>query len=82
MMFRTFVSLACLAAEANLVVGLRLRRIGLGGVPAWDESVLMIAEKVSASSEAVVHLATGRTFDSVVSDYRAVVRENMQRLSS
>lgn len=81
-MYRSFVNLACLAVEANLVVGLRLHRISLGGPIAWDESLLMMSEKVQASQGAVLHLASGCSFDSVVTGYRDVVQANVRRLTA
>ena len=81
-MYRTLVNLACLATEASLVVGLRLHRISLGGPLAWDESLLMVSEKVQASQDAARRIASGRSFNSVVTGYRDVVQANVRRLTA
>jgi hypothetical protein len=81
-MLPILINLACLAVEANQVVGLRLHRISLGGTVARDESILMVAEKVYASREACLHLSIGCPLDRIVSDYRALVQANVRRLSA
>jgi hypothetical protein len=81
-MLSMFGNLACLTLESNQVIGLRLQKLCFGGVPAWDESALMVCEKIRASEDAFRHLAFGRSFDSVVTDYRRVVRSNIERLRS
>ncbi|ALN75335.1 MULTISPECIES: hypothetical protein [unclassified Aureimonas] len=81
-MLNIFGNLACLTLESNQVIGLRMQKLWFGGLPAWDESALMVCEKIRASEEAFLHLATGRSFGSVVTDYRRVVRSNIDRLQT
>jgi hypothetical protein len=69
-----------LGAEAHSVVGLRLRKIALGGPSALAEAQYMFAEKTTAMSEAALMLITGGSVQTVVSRLRSYVRANEARL--
>ena len=81
-MFRSWFSLALLAAESQHVIGLRLMKLVLGGSNACDEASLMVTEKMSAATEALPagHLMVGASPASVVQAYRTKVRANSRRL--
>ena len=70
--------------EANMemqrVVSLRLLKIAQGGSEAAQETRRMISEKVDASAEAALTLATGGTPAQVMKRYRSIVRANEKRL--
>src|SRR5262249_31466993 len=70
-----------LAFECQLVVGLRLMKLTLGGPAASREANRMVAEKLTAFEEAAVKVATGGTTRSVVKGNRRKVRANGRRLS-
>jgi hypothetical protein len=76
-----------LAAEATLVVPLRLARLARGGEAASQEAALMVAEKVEAHSALVKawqqgDLGTGALAQSggAVKHYLGYVRANRKRL--
>lgn len=79
-MLAALMNLMLLSVESNHVVVLRLQRLQTGGAPAWDEYGLMMGEKIEALGKAMATLASGRGVNWVVSDYRTVVRANIQRL--
>jgi hypothetical protein len=70
-----------LAIEANSVIGLRLLKIGQGGVDAVQEAHLMVQEKVDAGAEAMATLVGGGSIETVLAGYRRRVAFNAQRLS-
>ncbi len=68
-----------LAMEAQTVIGIRLTQLATGrGTLA--ETQLMVTEKMLASAEAGLTLATGGSAQRVVSGYRKHVRANVRRL--
>ena len=75
------VNSTMLAWETQEVVSLRLAKLAGGGPDAFEESHLMIAEKVIAFGEAAMSAASGRSADSIVSDNRDKVSANLRRLS-
>jgi hypothetical protein len=72
--------LAFAGMEAQRVVALRLAKIAKGGPAAERESRRMVAEKIGASAEAAVALASGRSPQSIVRRYRTIMRANEKRL--
>lgn len=80
---------AWLAMEAQQVIALRLMKLAMGGSAATQETHLMMAEKVDATSRAagMVAVAMARgTFDggadAVVRMLRQEVQANRRRLGS
>ena len=71
---------AMLAIEAQVVIGMRLEQLSLGGPAAWIEAQRMVTEKASAFAEAATVLATGRSAHEVVKGYREHVQANVRRL--
>ena len=69
-----------LGIEANEVVGLRMMKIASGGPAALSEIQLMIAEKMSAATEASTSLICGHSPIAVVARYREHVANNRRRL--
>ena len=69
------------AFEAQRVIALRLVKLAQGGPAAQQEAQRMVSEKVLASTEAVIALASGRSPESVVRRYRTIMRANEKRLS-
>jgi hypothetical protein len=78
--FSTHIAMANWSAQR--VVGLRLAMLAKGGPSAEREARRMIVEKIAASAEAWLALANGKSAQSIVRRYRAVVRANERRLSS
>jgi hypothetical protein len=66
---------------AQRVIGLRLAKLAKGGPAANRESRRMVAEKIGASTEAMVALATGGSIQSIVQRTGAIVRANERRLT-
>ncbi len=79
-MFAFAANVMLLAMEAQQTVQLRLHRLGLGGSAAIDEASLMVREKVEAFDEAMRAAMSGRSFESLINDYRTIVRANIERL--
>jgi hypothetical protein len=73
---------AMLALEAQKVIELRLVKLAWGGPSAQAEAHQMIAEKISASIEAVGSVMLGASPDAVVARYREHVADNAKRLTS
>lgn len=67
--------------EAQRVIALRILKLAAGGPAASKEAHKMISEKIAASVEAAVTLASGGSADSVVRRYRSIIRANGRRLS-
>jgi hypothetical protein len=67
--------------QAQRVIGLRLAKLAKGGPAAEVESRRMVAEKVTAATEAATSLASGKSAHSVVRRYRTIMRANERRLS-
>ncbi|MHC2021384.1 hypothetical protein [Methylobacterium sp. CM6247] len=72
---------AMLALEAQKVIELRFVKLARGGPSAHAEAQQMIAEKISASIEAVSSLMVGASPDAVIARYREHVAENTKRLT-
>ncbi len=79
----------CLGCEAYSLVSLRLFQMATGGVPALPEALRMIPEKIAASADAQMVIATsvlsGRPDlapAEIVALYRERVSDNEQRLTS
>ncbi len=79
-MFASATNVALLAVESQQAMHLRLYRLGFGGPKAIDEASLMVREKVEAFSNAMGSAMAGGSFESVIGDYRAIVRANIERL--
>jgi hypothetical protein len=77
--------LSCDIAAANLqaqrVIALRLMKLAEGGPAAQEEAEMMVSEKLAASAEAAVSLASGNSVESVVRRYSAIMLANEKRLS-
>jgi hypothetical protein len=74
-------SVAMAGFEAQRVIALRLVKLARGGPEAPKEVHRMIAEKLEASAEAAMTLATGGSAHTVVARYRTIMRANEKRLS-
>lgn len=79
-MFFPWSTTVMLAFESNVVVCLRLAKIGRGGDQARDESQLMMSEKASAAWEVATALLTGITAEGIIDLYRTHVSANDTRL--
>ncbi|WP_061937420.1 hypothetical protein [Aureimonas sp. AU22] len=79
-MFASAANVTLLAMESQQAVLLRLHRLGCGGPQSIDEANLMVREKIEAFSDAMRAAMAGGSFESVVDDYRSVVRANIERL--
>jgi hypothetical protein len=73
-----FNSLMMLAAEANVVIALRMMKLLLGGRGARRETEL--SEKMDAAFKATASLMAGASADAIVSGYRRRVAANAKRL--
>jgi hypothetical protein len=69
-----------LGLEANAVIGLRLRRIGMGGPAAMLEAQQMVAEKIGAFAEAAGTLLASGSPQTVIRRFRDQVKANEDRL--
>jgi hypothetical protein len=79
---RMFTSFTLLAAEANVVVALRMMKLMRGGNDARREAELMVREKVDAALEATASLMASTSGARIVYRYRKRVAANAKRLSS
>ena len=73
--------LALAGFEAQRVIALRLAKLAAGGPAAEREARRMVTEKIAASAEAAVTIATGGSPETVLRRYRTIMRANNQRLS-
>jgi hypothetical protein len=76
-----FNPLMLLAAEANVVIALRMMKLMRGGRSARREANLMVSEKINAAFEATASLVSGASGDKIVHRYRQHVAKNAKRLS-
>lgn len=67
--------------DAQRVIALRLAKLARGGPRAETEARQMVAEKRTASMEAGISLAAGKSLSSVVRRYRTIMHANERRLS-
>jgi hypothetical protein len=67
--------------QAQRVIGLRMMKLAKGGPAAEIESRRMVTEKFTAAMEAAAALAVGKSANSVVRRYRAIMRANERRLN-
>ena len=72
--------MAAATFEAQRVIALRLMKLAQGGPAAQLEAQKMVSEKIMASTEAAMALASGRSPESVVRRYRTIIRTNEKRL--
>lgn len=79
-MFASAANVALLALESQQAMHLRLYHLGLGGPKAIDEASLMVREKIEAFTDAMGAAMAGGSFESMIGDYRAIVRANIERL--
>jgi hypothetical protein len=75
-----FLPFMWLGIEANEVVALRIMKIASGGPDAFSEIQLMIAEKMTAGTEASTSLICGHSPVAVIARYREHVANNRRRL--
>ncbi len=73
--------MAMAAFEAQRVIALRFVKLAQGGPAAQQEAQKMVSEKIMASTEAAMALASGSSPESVVRRYRTIMRANEKRLS-
>ncbi|RIX98849.1 hypothetical protein D3218_16005 [Aureimonas flava] len=66
--------------ESQQAMHLRLYRLRLGGPAAFDEASLMVREKIDAFTDAMGAAIAGGSFESMIGDYRTIVRGNIERL--
>ena len=67
--------------EAQRVIALRLAKLARGDAAARKEAQRMANEKIAASIEAGLTLASGGSPERVLRRYRALMRANAKRLS-
>ncbi len=79
-LFASAASVTLLAMESQQAVLLRLFRLGCGGPRSIDEASLMVREKIDAFSGAMGAAMAGGSFESLIDDYRTIVRANIERL--
>lgn len=79
-LFASATKIMLLAVEAQQVMHLRLHRLGIGGSTAVEEASLMVREKIETFVDTIGAAMAGGSFESVVDDYRIVVRANIERL--
>jgi hypothetical protein len=79
-MFHTWVDSAIFAAEMQQVIFLRTLKFMRGGGAAQLEASRMIAEKIDATSSAMIDAALGRSAASIAQSVRRKVRANRRRL--
>jgi hypothetical protein len=77
---RLSIDIAMANIDAQQVIALRLAKMTKGGAAAHREARRMIVEKVAASAEAGISMASGRSAGSSVRRYRSTVRANKRRL--
>lgn len=80
-MFRSWLNLLSLGAEASQVVWLRSIKVAAGGPAAKREARRMVTEKVIAGHTEGLRLSMGASAASVVAGYRRRVKANIRRLS-
>lgn len=73
--------MAAATFEAQRVIALRLMKLAQGGPAAQQEAQKMVSEKIMASTEAAMALASGSSPEAVVRRYRTIMRANEKRLS-
>lgn len=76
-----WLNAAGIAAEAAVVIPLRLAKIARGGAAGGREARRMVDEKVAAGVQAALTLATGGSPAAVARQVRRKVRANRKRLS-
>jgi len=73
--------MAAATFEAQRVIALRMMKLAQGGPAAQQEAQKMVSEKIMASTEAAMALASGSSPESVLTRYRTIMRANEKRLS-
>jgi hypothetical protein len=69
-----------IARASNAVINRRIQLISEGGLGAYNEAYLMIAEKAQLFARSTLSLALGGSLGGVVKTYREAVEANAQRL--
>lgn len=67
--------------EAQRVITLRMLKLAEGGAGASAEAHKMVTEKIAASAEAALTLATGGSPQQVLRRTRSIMRANRRRLT-
>jgi hypothetical protein len=75
-----FEDSAAIADASSTVISRRAQVISAGGLAAYNEVYLMIAEKTELFARSSLSLAFGGSLGSVVKSYREAVEANAQRL--
>lgn len=80
-MYRLWLETMMLGFEAQQVIWLRTFRLAHGGKLGEREARRMVAEKVTAGTQAAASIAAGAGAERVMRGYRKKVRANRRRLS-
>jgi hypothetical protein len=80
-MFKSWVNLFQLGAEAQQVIWLRTMKLAAGGPKADREAKLMVKEKIDTAQKEALKLMMGGSPDAMVGNYRRKVKANRKRLS-
>jgi hypothetical protein len=75
-----FEDSAAIADASSIVITRRTQLISAGGLAAYNEAYLMIAEKAELFARSSLSLALGGSLSGVVKTYREAVEANAQRL--
>ena len=81
MSWKLFSDLTAANLEAQRVIALRLCKLSKGDAAASREAQMMVNEKLLASAEAAMTLASGGSVTTVLRRYRTIMRANGKRLS-
>ena len=79
-MFKIWLGLTMLAAEAQQVIWLRGLKLAAGGAAARTEAQRMGAEKLVVAAQAAAGIMAGGAPTKAVQHYRTKVRANRRRL--
>lgn len=76
------LDIAAANLEAQRVIALRVMKLAKGGPAAQREAQTMVNEKIAASMEAAVTMASGGSPEKVLRRYRTIMRANAKRLTA
>jgi hypothetical protein len=74
-----FDDLAVIAHASGIVINRRMQVLSEGGLAAYNEMLLIFAEKAELFAFSSLSLASGRSLIGVVKFYREVVEANIRR---
>jgi hypothetical protein len=81
-MLGSWFTVVLLALESSEVIGLRVAKLGRGGVEAEREAHLLVNEKIVAVFDVSMRLVCGATTSHVIDGFRKQVAANTLRLST